>query len=108
MHWQARHATAFAQEAGEAISNRCKAHEAINEGEAVNGILSSAALVLLAATTVSGQPAAPKIDVTNLGPQVGERIADFRLQDQNGKVWTRDSLMGPNGLMLVFSRSADW
>jgi hypothetical protein len=39
---------------------------------------------------------------------VGGRIADFRLQDQNGKVWTRDSLMGPNGLMLVFSRSADW
>jgi hypothetical protein len=74
----------------------------------MNIILSSTALVLLAATTVSGQPAPPKIDVTKLGPQVGERIADFRLHDQNGKVWTRDSLMGPNGLMLVFSRSADW
>jgi peroxiredoxin len=58
--------------------------------------------------TAHGQPATPKIDVTNVGPQVGERIADFRLQDQSGKVWTRDSLMGPNGLMLVFSRSADW
>ena len=57
---------------------------------------------------MSGQPAPPKIDVTKLGPQVGERIADFRLQDQDGKVWTRDALMGPNGLMLVFSRSADW
>jgi cytochrome oxidase Cu insertion factor (SCO1/SenC/PrrC family) len=74
----------------------------------MNIVLSSIALVLLAATTVSGQPAPPKIDVTTLGPQVGGRIADFRLQDQNGKVWTRDSLMGPNGLMLVFSRSADW
>jgi len=74
----------------------------------MNIILSSIALVLLAATTVSGQPAPPKIDVTKLGPQVGGRIVDFRLQDQNGKVWTRDSLMGPNGLMLVFSRSADW
>ena len=74
----------------------------------MNIILSSIALVLLAATTVSGQPAPPNIDVTKLGPHVGGRIADFRLQDQNGKAWTRDSLMGPNGLMLVFSRSADW
>ena len=74
----------------------------------MNIILSSFALVLLAATTVSGQPAPPKIDVTKLGPRVGERIADFRLQDQNGSAWTRDTLMGPNGLMLVFSRSADW
>jgi hypothetical protein len=46
--------------------------------------------------------------VSKLGPQVGERIADFRLADQSGKVWTRDSLMGPKGLMLVLSRSADW
>jgi cytochrome oxidase Cu insertion factor (SCO1/SenC/PrrC family) len=74
----------------------------------MNISLSTIALVLLAAMTASGQPAPPKIDVTKLGPQVGGRIADFRLQDQNGKVWTRDSLMGSNGLMLVFSRSADW
>jgi hypothetical protein len=74
----------------------------------MNISLSSIAVVLLAATTVSGQPASPNIDVTTLGPQLGGRIADFRLQDQNGKVWTRESLIGPNGLMLVFSRSADW
>jgi len=74
----------------------------------MNILLYSILLIAFAATTVSGQTAPPKIDVTKLGPQVGERIADFRLQDQNGKVWTGDSLMGPNGLMLVFSRSADW
>jgi hypothetical protein len=74
----------------------------------MNIMLSRIALVLLAVATVSGQPVPPKIDVTKLGPQVGERIADFRLQDQNGRVWTRDTLMGPNGLMLVLSRSADW
>ncbi|MEP7303884.1 MAG: hypothetical protein ABJA98_00060 [Acidobacteriota bacterium] len=68
----------------------------------------SIALVFLAAGTAFGQYAPLKIDVTRLGPQVGERIADFRLQDQHGKVWTRDSLMGPKGLMLVLSRSADW
>jgi peroxiredoxin len=66
------------------------------------------AFLLVAAATASSQPAPPKIDVTRLGPQVGERIADFRLQDQNGTVWTRDTLLGPKGLMLVFSRSADW
>ena len=74
----------------------------------MNISLSSILLIVFGATTVSSQPAPPKIDVTKLGPQVAGRIADFRLQDQNGKVWTRDSLMGPNGLMLVFSRSADW
>ena len=64
--------------------------------------------VFLAAATAFGQYVPLKIDVSKLGPQVGERIADFRLPDQSGKVWTRDSLMGPKGLMLVLSRSADW
>ena len=50
----------------------------------------------------------PNIDVTRLGPQVGERIPDFRLIAPEGRIWTRDSIMGPNGAMLVFSRSADW
>ena len=49
-----------------------------------------------------------KIDVMRLGPQIGQAVPDFRLVDQCGRTWTRDSLMGPNGLMLVFSRSADW
>jgi len=71
-------------------------------------LLPSILFILMAAASVSGQPAPPSIDVTTFGPQVGERVADFRLQDQDGKVWTRDALMGPNGLMLVFLRSADW
>ena len=48
------------------------------------------------------------IDVSALGPQVGERIPDFSLPDQNGTVWTHDSIMGPNGAMVLFHRSADW
>ena len=64
-------------------------------------------LVLLAVTSGTGQQP-QKIDVAKMGPKVGQKIADFSLQDQNGKVWRRDALMGPNGLMLVFSRSADW
>jgi hypothetical protein len=49
-----------------------------------------------------------KIDVSKLGPQVGERVPDFSLKDQNGKTWTLQSIMGPKGAMLVFYRSADW
>jgi len=48
------------------------------------------------------------IDVSRLGPQVGERAPDFTLKDQNGTTWTLQSVMGPKGAMLVFYRSADW
>jgi hypothetical protein len=51
---------------------------------------------------------AQPIDVSALGPQVGQVVPDFRLRDAHGRLWTRDSLMGPKGAMLVFSRSADW
>jgi hypothetical protein len=48
------------------------------------------------------------VDLSKLGPQIGQRVPDFNLKDQNGKDWTLDSIMGPNGAMLVFYRSADW
>jgi peroxiredoxin len=47
-------------------------------------------------------------DVGTLGPQVGEKVPDFSLSDQHGQLRTRASLTGPNGLVLVFNRSADW
>ena len=49
-----------------------------------------------------------KIDVSKLGPQVGERVPTFSLTDQSGKTRTLESIMGPKGAMLVFIRSADW
>jgi len=42
------------------------------------------------------------------GPAIGEKVPDFSLPDQYGKRWALPELMGPNGLLLVFSRSADW
>jgi hypothetical protein len=42
------------------------------------------------------------------GPEIGERVPDFSLDDQNDKRWALNDLMGPKGLLLVFSRSADW
>jgi hypothetical protein len=42
------------------------------------------------------------------GPKIGEKVPDFTLPDQHGKSWGLGDLMGSNGLLLVFSRSADW
>ena len=47
-------------------------------------------------------------DLERLGPQVGERVTDFSLPDQHGQTRTLRSMLGPNGAILVFFRSADW
>ena len=49
-----------------------------------------------------------KIDVSKLGPQVGQQVPDFSLKDQHGATRNLSSIMGPKGAMLVFVRSADW
>ncbi len=53
-------------------------------------------------------PTRTRIDVSQLGPQVGERVPDFSLPDQNGQLHTLNSIMGPNGALLLFHRSASW
>ena len=55
-------------------------------------------LLLATAAIASAQP----------GPAVGTKVPDFQAPDQDGKVHTLNDLMGRNGLMLVFFRSADW
>lgn len=69
-------------------------------------------LCTLIATPLAAQQAGPtprtKIDVSKLGPQVGQTVPDFSLSDQTGTVWTRRSIMGPKGALLLFYRSADW
>jgi hypothetical protein len=47
-------------------------------------------------------------DELKTGPAIGERVPDFELADQLGKQWSLHDLMGGNGLLLVFTRSADW
>jgi cytochrome oxidase Cu insertion factor (SCO1/SenC/PrrC family) len=51
---------------------------------------------------------AAEIEVTKAGPQIGQKVPDFTLPDQNGRARTLSSLIGAKGLVLVFSRSADW
>ena len=81
----------------------------------MNPFLVSLAALLLTVwgigDAVAGQAAAStraKVDVSKLGPQVGERVPDFSLPDQTGRVRNLESIMGPRGAMLVFLRSADW
>lgn len=65
------------------------------------------ALLLVFPTMATAQDGV-SIDVSTLGPQVGERVPEFNLPDQKGQFRSLDSLMGPNGIILMFHRSADW
>jgi hypothetical protein len=47
-------------------------------------------------------------DGATTGLAVGAHVPDFSLPDQTGKQHSLRDLIGPNGLLLVFSRSADW
>ncbi len=42
------------------------------------------------------------------GPAVGATVPAFEAVDQTGAQQTFASLAGPNGLLLLFYRSADW
>lgn len=62
--------------------------------------------LILTTVTVSAQR--EKIDLSVRGPQPGETIPEFSLPDQYGTTWTDRTILGPNGTMLVFIRSAYW
>jgi hypothetical protein len=64
--------------------------------------------LLMTLPLAAQQGSRTKIDVSTLGPQVGESVPDFSLPDQTGRIRTLQSIMGPKGAMLVFIRSADW
>ncbi len=80
--------------------------------------MSKKLMVIVVATLIGGltwmvyaptsTPTRTRIDVSQLGPQVGERVPDFSLPDQNGQLRTLNSIMGPNGALLLFHRSANW
>jgi len=47
-------------------------------------------------------------DGATSGLNVGEKVPDFALPDQHGNRKSFRDLAGRDGLLLVFSRSADW
>ncbi len=61
----------------------------------------------LAQTPNKAAPKTPPPKITT-GPEVGERTPDFEVVDHHGRTQTFQSLSGPNGLLLLFHRSADW
>ena len=65
------------------------------------------ALALMLTSPLSAQERQP-VDLSSLGPQVGESVPAFALPDQDGAIQTLDSIMGERGAMLLFHRSADW
>ncbi|PYQ16496.1 MAG: hypothetical protein DMF80_04885 [Acidobacteria bacterium] len=67
-------------------------------------------LATLALAVMQPVPAASPqpLDPATLGPAVGQTIPAFEAQDQEGRRRDFASLEGPNGLVLVFFRSADW
>jgi len=73
------------------------------------------AAALLLALVLSPRPAAQAEarqatgpDPASLGPKVGDALPDFTLPDQHGTPRSLKSLLGPNGAVIVFFRSADW
>jgi hypothetical protein len=74
----------------------------------LSGVAAGAVVALALAAAVAAQQPPAMPDVQKLGPQVGQPVPAFTLSDQLGRPRTIKSLMGEKGLMLVFSRSADW
>ena len=68
--------------------------------------------VLIAVALLAGCGAAlwgqPAVDMNLLGPAIGSAAPTFSGRDQHGQRQTLDTVMGDDGLMLVFFRSADW
>jgi hypothetical protein len=66
------------------------------------------AVLLMVFSTMATAQTGMQIDVSALGPQVGEQVPDFDLPDQNGLRHTLETVRGPNGSLILFHRSADW
>lgn len=52
--------------------------------------------------------ACPALAEIASGPEVGETIPAISAYDQHGRKRTFDDLRGPEGLLVLFYRTADW
>jgi peroxiredoxin len=70
----------------------------------------TAGLIVALAGLLSGPSAAEDLGpAKDLGPPVGTKAPDIgKRLDQTGMPRTLGDVMGPNGLVLMFFRSADW
>lgn len=65
-------------------------------------------LTLLAGAVLFAMSSSAQDPAFATGPAVGEKIPAFSAVDQDGNTQTLETLAGPNGLLLLFHRSADW
>jgi hypothetical protein len=79
-----------------------------SEGRMRHALLLPLLILFATLEPVAQERGRERIDVSKLGPQVGERVPDFSLVDQTGRTRNLQSIMGRRGAMLVFVRSADW
>ena len=93
---------------GAALGSAAQKDTSMDSTELINGILKKMG---------SGEKVDPAefkkfVDLQNAdlktGPAIGSKVPDFALEDQNGRRLTLHDLMGPKGMLLVFTRSADW
>lgn len=70
--------------------------------------LLSLAIAIGCSVLLAAQSPPPLPEVDRFGPRVGGAVPDFALVDQSGRTRDLASVLGPNGALLVFSRSAVW
>jgi peroxiredoxin len=71
----------------------------------IKGIRIQAGVLLFALVCATKGIKAHALDA---GLEPGATVPVFTLKDQDGKAQTLQSLAGPHGLLVLFSRSADW
>lgn len=49
-----------------------------------------------------------RLCASEYGPATGSHMPGFELPDQDGKLRSLNSLLGPKGAVILFFRSADW
>ena len=67
-------------------------------------------VLVLLAISAFGFAHADSLDtyVDSWGPEIGSDMPAFELADSTGTLRDLDSLATPSGLILFFTRSADW
>jgi cytochrome oxidase Cu insertion factor (SCO1/SenC/PrrC family) len=71
-------------------------------------VLRGLVLILAGVAATAAAPAAAQVDLARVGPAVGAIAPAFTLPDHEGRERSLATLLGPQGALLVFSRSADW
>jgi hypothetical protein len=65
-------------------------------------------LAVTALAAVAAVPARVQVNLENVGPRIGATVPEFSGVDQFGQKQTLQTVIGREGAMLVFFRSADW